>query len=321
MNRLGLKISCLLVAMLIWFQVAGNSDLEQTVSLPIEVTGLADGLTTLGSENLPARVRVRLTGSKRDLLAHQFFNKDIGQVTVNLAGLSDTTLSYRLSRADIRTKMVNPEIVGVRNITITTDHQVSRMIPVSLVTEGDLPAGLDFVTRPVPEPDSVEVAGPSRFFNDELTIQTETLELDRVSENSSVAADLLSLGEFLKPARGEVQVAFRVGRLERRVLANIPVVALVDAGRPEVGVSPPVADVTVEGFADSLRILTRDRISVVVSADTLDVGLHRRKGQVVAPDWVTFSEMNPSEFQVIVGNPAELERWAPGGSNREDRGE
>jgi len=131
----------------------------------------------------------------------------------------------------------------------------------------------------------------------------------------------LSLGEFLRPALGEIEVSFRVGRLERRTLANIPVVPLVDAGRPEVGISPPVADVTVEGLADSLRILTRDRISVVVSADTLEIGLHRRAGQVVGPDWLTFSEANPSEFQVIVGNPPDLGRISPDPPTGEERSE
>lgn len=321
MNRLGLKISCLLVSVLIWFQVANNSDLEQTVNLPLVVTGLEDGLTTDGSQNLPKKVRVRLTGSKLFLLAHQYFNKDIGRVTVNLAGLSDTTLSYRLSRADIQTKMVNPEIVGARNISVTTDHLVSQMLPVVLGTEGNLPVGLEFVTSPRLEPDSVSVSGPLRYFDSQMRLETETVDLGRVSEDQEGSVDLLSLGEFLRPNLSEVRVSFRVGRLEKRTLANIPVVPLVDAGRPDVGISPPVADVTVEGLADSVRFLTRDRISVVVSTDTLDVGLHRRPGQVVCPDWVTASEVVPSEFQVIVGNPPGLRSGDPDSNDEEDPGE
>jgi hypothetical protein len=321
MNRLGLKISCLVVSVLIWFQVANNSDLEQTVNLPLEVTGLEEGLTTDGSQNLPKKVRVRLTGSKLNLLAHQYFNKNIGRVAVNLAGLPDTTLSYRLSRVDIQTKMFNPEIVGARNISVTTDLVVSRMLPVVLVTEKALPVGLDFVAQPHILPDSVPVEGPSRFFSSDMYLQTESIDLGRISENGVESVDLLSLGEFLRPTLSEVKVSFLVGRLEKRTLTNVPVVPLVDAGRPDVGISPPVADVTVEGLADSVRFLTRDRISVVVSTDTLDVGLHRRSGQVVCPDWVTSSEVVPSEFQVIVGNPPDLRQERPDPPEVEDQSE
>ena len=321
MSRLGLKISCVLVSILIWFQVANNSDMEQTVNLPLEVSGLAEGLTTDGSQNLPAKVRVRLTGSKLDLLAHQYFNKDIGRVSVNVAGLVDTTLAYRLSRADIQTKMVNPTIVGARNISITLDREVTRLVPVVLDAEGHLPRGLEFVVPPRVLPDSVGVTGPARLLDDEMHLRTETVDLGRVTQNTEISVKLVSPGGFLRPALSEVRVSCLVGRREQRTLTNIPVVPLVDAGRPDVGISPPVADVTVEGLADSVRILTRDRVSVVVSIDTLDVGIHRRAGQVVCPDWVTNSVAVPSEFQVIVGNPTDRPDGSAGDRDEGIRGE
>ena len=62
MNRLGLKISCLAVAVTIWLQVASTSVVEQDISLPLRVTGLQTGLTITGSElprEIPVRVKLR----------------------------------------------------------------------------------------------------------------------------------------------------------------------------------------------------------------------------------------------------------------------
>lgn len=304
MNRLGLKISCVLVSILIWIQVASTSDVEQDTNIPLRVTGLGEGLTVAGSDHLPDEVRVRVTGSKLRLLTHQFFNRYIGEARVNLGGFTDTTFSYQLDRADLFTDLSDADIQRSRILTITVDREVSRPAAVELETEGSLPTGLDFVTAPAVKPDSVTVTGPARFFSDDLVVRTTPVKLDRVSQDAEVSAGLQPPGEFLELSAARVQVGFKVGKLEDRTLANIPVIALVDAGRPDVGISPPVADVMVRGIADSLRVLTKDRVSVVVPVDNLAEGTFILPGQVVHPDWLTLIRLDPPQFQVLVGNPA-----------------
>jgi len=321
MNRLGLKISCFLVSVLIWIQVASTADIEQTTTLPLRVTGLGEGLTVAGSKHLPSEVRVRVTGSKLLLLTHQYFNRYIGEVVVNLAGFVDTTFSYPLDGVAIFTDMKDADIQGSRTITLTIDHEISRLAAVTLDSEGEIPSGLAFVTSPVIFPDSVLVTGPARLFSDDLTLRTETIKLDRIFGDTEVTLALAPLGEFLELAETHVRATFRVGKLEERTLANIPVIGLVDAGRPDVGISPPVADVMVQGIADSVRALTEDRISVVIPVDNLAEGIHLLSGEVVCPDWLTLIRLDPPQFQVIVGNPPIL-RPDPGTvADEEDQGE
>ncbi len=321
MNRLSLKISCFLVSVLIWIQVASTADIEQTTTLPLRVTGLGEGLTVAGSEYLPPEVRVRVTGSKLMLLAHQYFNRYIGEVRVNLAGFADSTFSYQLDRADIFTDMKGADIQRSRILTLTIDHEISRPMAVTLDEDGDLPRGLDFVTTPRIIPDTVLVTGPSRFFSDDLSVHTETVDLGRLSGDWEQTLILKSPGDFLELAETEVQVAFLVGKLEDRTLANIPVIGLVDAGRPDVGISPPVADVMVRGIADSVRALTEDRISVIVSVDNLDEGIFELEGEVLLPDWIRWYRLDPPQFQVIVGNPPILRDNPRTVTDEEDQGE
>ena len=321
MNRFGLKISCLLVSVLIWIQVASTADFEQTTTLPLRVTGLGEGLTVSGSEHLPSEVRVRVTGSKLKLLTHQYFNRYIGEVRANLAGFSDSTFSYQLDRSNIFTDMKNADFKRLKILTLTIDHEISRSIAVTLDVEGNLPRDMDFVTTPRITPDSVLVTGPSRFFSDGMSVLTEVVNLDRISENSEQTLDLVLPGDWLDLTETRVKVAFLVGKLENRTLANIPVIGLVDAGRPEVGISPPVADVMVRGIADSVRALTEDRISVIVPVDNLAEGIFVLAGQVVHPDWLTLIRLDPPRFQVIVGNPPILRNDAFGPTEQEDQGE
>ena len=321
MNRFGLKISCLLVSVLIWIQVASTADFEQITTLPLRVTGLAEGLTVAGSEHLPSEVKVRVTGSKLMLLTHQYFNRYIGEVRADLAGFSDSTFSYQLDRSHIFTDMNNADFKRMKILTLTIDHEISRSIAVTLDTEGNLPRDMDFVTTPRITPDSVLVTGPSRFFSDEMSVHTEAVNLDRISGNSEQTLNLVLPGDFLDMTETRIKVAFQVGKLENRTLANIPVIGLVDAGRPEVGISPPVADVMVRGIADSVRALTEDRISVIVPVDNLSEGIFVLAGQVVHPDWLTLIRLDPPQFQVIVGNPPILRNDSRVPTEQEDQGE
>ncbi len=321
MNRLGLKISCFLVSVLIWIQVASTADIEQTTKLPLRVAGLGEGQTVTGSEYLPSEVKVRVTGSKLMLLTHQYFNRYIGEVRVNLANFADSTFSYQLNRSDISTDMNNADIQGVSILRLTIDHEISRPVAVAMDVTGELPRGMDFVTAPRAAPDSVLVTGPSRYFNDDMSVHTEEVNLGRISKNSDLMLQLKAPGEFLEIAETEVQASFRVGMLEDRILANIPVIGLVDAGRPDVGISPPVANVMVRGIADSVRALTEDRISVIVPVDNLAEGVFVLAGQVVHPDWLTLIRLDPPQFQVIVGNPPILRNGPRVPVNEEDQGE
>ncbi len=322
MNRLGLKISCFLISVVIWFQVALTTDIEQVTDLPLRVDGLVGDLTVTGSDFLPSDIRVRVTGSKWTLLTHQYFNRYIGEVRVNLANYADTTFSYPLKRSNIFTDMHDADIQGDNVLKLTIDHEISRPIAVTLDIGGDLPQGMDFVTTPRITPDSVLVTGPSRFFHDDLSVYTEEVNLGRISGNLDQMLSLNMLGKYLELDGTEVQVEFRVGKLEDRILVNIPVIGLVDAGRPEVGISPPVADVMVRGIADSVRALTKDRISVIVPVDNLPEGNFVLKGQVIHHlDWLTLLRLDPPQFQVIVGNPPILRNESQVPADEENQGE
>ncbi len=304
MNRLGLKIACLVASVVIWMQVASHSIVEQNVSLPLVVTGLGENLTVEGSD-LPTEVTVRLEGSKLRLLRHNFFNQIVGEVRVNLWDReAGPEFSYEVASSDIYSDL---KVLGVHppvRLRIHVDRQQFKLLPVVQQNTTQLREGFDFLEAPKLLPDSVLVSGPGRFFLTHPGVKAEPIDFSKLKESQRLPVRLVQPGEFLHLATRQVSLDCLIAPIEDRTLANIPVVPLVDAGRPPVGVSPPVVDVMVRGVADSVQALTANRFLVTVPVGNLDEGIYELKGQVDKPDWLEVIGLDPPIFQVIVGSPS-----------------
>lgn len=303
MNRLGLKISCLLAAVLIWIQVAATSVVESVADLPLRVTGLSEGLTIAGSE-LPDRVPVRLRGSKLGLMAHKYLRTYAGEMRVNLADRSPgPSFSYQLGVDDVFSESEVLRLDRETRIRLQVDDQLRRRLPVLPVLTGDWPEGVALLVPTRVEPDSIMVTGPARFLAhlDHLTV--EPVARDRHRTTTRQRSDVVAPHEHLSLGRSEVEVVLELAPLEERTLANVPVVPLVDAGQLDVSISPPVADVMVRGVADSVRALTGLRVSVTVAVGDRTEGIYLLPGQVDHPPWLTLLGVSPARFRAIVGDP------------------
>jgi YbbR domain-containing protein len=305
MSRLGLKVSCLVVAIVIWMQMASTATVEQTASLPLEVTGLADGCTVAGN-GLPREIAVRLRGSKLRLLAHRYLHRDVGVVRLNVAEQTlGRAVTHMIERANVVTDLEVAGIVEPDRLMIRIDGQVNRRLPIAVSTAGSLAPGYGYLKLPVADPESVMVSGPARYFPDQSVVFTAPLDLARLDGAGTLTLRVVPPDVHLQLSAREVTVTYGVGMLAERTLADVPVVVLKGAGEADVGVSPSRADVLVRGVADSLRTLEGVRLKITVQASGLAPGVHVLPVQVEAPDWVTVIGLDPAQFQVIVGTPAE----------------
>lgn len=301
MNRLGLKLGCLAVAIVIWIQVASTATIEQQVNLPLQVTGLEEGRTIVGS-TLPAEVTVRLRGSKLRLLANRWLSRPAGAVVVDLADRQPgRAFTVNLGLADVASDFTATEIVEPLRLTIRIDGELTRRLPVALSTIGSLPAGFGFLNEPAAMPDSVVVTGPARYFPERLVVRTAPLELARLEGSGTLTLRILPPDSHLQLSASAVKVSYGVGLLAERTVADVPVRAVAEPGAAEVAVSPALVDVLVRGVADSLRVLSSARLTVTVPATGLAPGVHFLPGDVTAPAWVTVIGLDPAQFQVVVG--------------------
>ncbi len=303
MNRLGLKIICLVVSIVIWMQVASTSVVEQTTNLPLRVLGLGDNLTIAGSE-LPENIQVRVRGSKLALMNHNYFNEYLGEVRVNLRGrVAGPPFFYEINGKDVYSDLDGASINPPLRLRLHIDEKITRKLPVELVTSGDLPEGMAYLVDTVVRPDSILVTGPKRSFPEYSGLKTKPVDLANITSAQEKSAPITVLNELLELNVDEVVVHFSVAVEEDRTMANIPVVALVDLGTPDVAISPPVIDVMVRGVADSIQALTESRFLVTVPVGSRQEGIYSLAGQVDTPPWLTVIGLDPPVLQVIVGNP------------------
>ncbi len=307
MNRIGLKIACLLVSIVIWIQVASNHDMEEYLYLPLEVTNLPPGTTIAGSD-LPHDVRVRLRGSKLRLMAHRYLGRNAGRVVVDLTGEEPGPAFQReLTINDVRSDLDILDISPPVRLRLRIDRESARLVPVVVAVTGRLPAGRLLLEPPRAEPDSVVLRGPERFLTPKLEVRTAAVDLSRIRETSRLTRRLESPSPYLTLAVPEVEVYVSVARAESRTLSNVPIVPLVDANQPQVSVFPPVADLSISGPADSVQALLPSRVAVTVPLSGLGNGVHHVRGQVILPEGFTLLSMEPEEFMVIIGKDGRAE--------------
>jgi YbbR domain-containing protein len=312
MSRLGLKLFCLLAAIVIWIIVAAGSTISGVnLRLPLRIRGLPEGATVAGN-GLPATVEVRASLSKLRLVAHRHFGLNVGNAFLDLSGLEpgqSATRSVEINNAN--GALEDAQVIGPqRSYHVRVDEEVTRRLAVTVVTSGQLPDHRMLLSPPRADPDSIVASGPSRLLDDRSHVRTESVDLSRLKESTKQTKKLVSPAAGVVLDRQEVTVHLDVATLGTRTLSNLPIVPLVDADQPQARVSPEVAAAVISGPVDSLRSLVPSRVSVVVPLSGLPVGDHMVSGQVILPEAFHLVELDPPQFRVTIGS----ERGPAGGT-------
>ncbi len=303
MNRLGLKIFCFLVAVIIWIQVAGGHVVVREVRLPLDLAGLQPGLTLVGNE-WPDSVPVRAQGSKWQFFLNRYFGRDLGHVMVDLGQVeAPTDLLREITVNDVESPLADLDISPPLWLRLNVDRLDSLRVPVAVHLVGVLPGDRMLMEPVTAEPDSVVLTGPTRFL-DGAAARTEPLDLAKQRDSARPERRIVASDPFLNPRPEAVELALSVAPVASRNFEHVPVVPLVDAGQPSVEVFPPVANLTVRGPADSVRVVTAADLSVTVSLTGLEPGVHHLGAQVLLPERFGLVSLEPDEFMVVIGNGA-----------------
>jgi YbbR domain-containing protein len=188
-NPLGnfwLKFLALLIAVGLWFTVAGEHVVERSLRVPLEFRNVPSGLEIVGDP--PGVVDVRLRGSSGVLS-----RLDPGEVVV--------VLDLQTARYGSRLFHLQPEnvdrpfgvdVVQIQPPTLALELQptVSREVPVVPALEGEPAAG--YVVRAIrSDPATVEILGPKEHVNQVTEATTEPVPIDGAS---SYVRDVVTIG-------------------------------------------------------------------------------------------------------------------------------
>jgi len=298
-SNTGVKLVCLLVALVLWIQVASTQDVEEIVQLPLAVVGLPDSLIVRG-DTLPDEVGVRIRGSKLQLLRDQIVHRGFGRVEVSLQPATPGRHEHEVTVLDVRSAATPLEIVPDLELQLQVDRRVSRLVPVRLAVEGQLPSGFTMAGKPEISPAAVEVTGPEPVVSALGQIGTQPLRLDRQRGSFRRRVGLALRDPSLRVRPVEVEVAVGVDEVRERLFAEVPL-SILNALAPErVHVDPSHAQVRVVGGGGAVDALRVEDIAVLLQVEDLAPGVYQLTPEVVVPDGITSTSVEPASFQVIV---------------------
>ena len=306
MNRLGLKLACVVASIVIWIQVASTTNTTADVYVPLEVVNLDPRYTVTGNEEIPSQVQVRVSGSKLRLLAHEYFNKRAGTAQLDLNRQKPgPAFTFEIEQDDVVSDL---KVTGINRpgnrFRLRIDNQVTRTLPVAVSTTGELPAERVLLAPLVGQPDSVVVSGPERFLAVVTKVTCEPVDLTKLDKSATLTRKIVSPSPHLVVELTEIAIRANIDREVMKTLGNIPVVWIGDEGQPDAVVSPPVADVMVRGPGTAMDDQVRSQVVVSIPLTGLNAGIYRLAGQVALPDHLHLVAVEPDSFMVIIGDAA-----------------
>jgi hypothetical protein len=216
-ENLGLKLASLVLALLLFGHVLTDQEREETIPIPVQLSGLADSLATSGE--YPQRINARVRGKWRDLirlaLSHPTLSLDLAAVTSGQFRTMITAedVQRRAVPAGLSKAVTVNEVLDPRTVDVRVEPRVEKEVPVWPRVVGDPADGYHVRGAPVADPESVRVAGAASVVTgiDSLA----TLAVDITGERARIQrqVDVVREGDRLtvEPARCLVTVEIERG--------------------------------------------------------------------------------------------------------------
>jgi YbbR domain-containing protein len=296
-RNVGLKLLSVLVAILLWFAVAGEQVVERRIRAPLELQNIPEGLEIVGEPISAVDIRVRGASST---LAHLATGDVV--VVLDLATAKPGRKIYPLSAEQARAPFgVELTHVSPSTASFVFEQSMSRVIPVAPSVEGD-PAPGFVVERVTVEPPEVEVAGPQSALRGTLQAVTEPVSIqgavDTVRETVTIGLPNNALKMLVpRPARLTVEIAPVPAD---RKFDEVPVRVKNLGPRLSFQAVPAAVTITVRGAAAAIKELDLDSVQASVDVNALGPGKYSLPVHVAGSKVFAVVRIDPSQVQVRI---------------------
>ena len=293
-EHLGLKLLSLLLGFSLWYAVAREQEAEFSLSIPIELRDLPEGLEVI--EESVQQVEVRLRGPAEILrrLTPQDVNVGVeledAEPGERLAYLTPQEVSAPFGARVMR--------VTPASVRVVLDRTVERTVEVIARVVGSPAEGFELYHIDL-SPQKIDVVGPSSRVSGLEQVTTEPVSVDGLREPYSRLVRV-ELDPLVRVER-ELNVALALDVREERRRRELAGVAVRGIPKGKAGrLTPGAIKVRVEGpksFVDELRA---EDILAQVQLQDLAPGRHS-----VAPT-IVISSPKASAIQVLSIEPQEI---------------
>ena len=217
-NNIGLKLISLLLALLLWLQVAGQQTVQRTLSLPVEFVNMAPEMEI--SNDYERRVDVVLR-SRRGTP-----NFEDGSLTVKIdlrGAIPGPEKSYPLGEDNISDRPPGLEVVSITptRIRLLLENTVRKSIAVVPELVGEPAEGFQVTKVQAPR---VTIIGPQSRVQEVSEAQTEPIGITGLSSTlvRNAAVDIDDLALRMEPASVDIIITIEEERREVQV-RRIPI--------------------------------------------------------------------------------------------------
>jgi YbbR domain-containing protein len=294
-DNLGLKMSALLLAVLMFSLVHGAEDMERSIYVDVVVEPPPDAEDMLLVSEIPDRVRLRLRGSRSRLNALR--QDDVHPVEVRLKSTSEPSYYFEEEQFDM------PAGIEVTQVTPSSFDfhwvkQAERDVPVEVSLSGELKEGLEWGGPAEVVPTLVKVQGPRDVVN--AIRQVRTTDIDVSNLGIGVMQRDVPLIGPPSHTKFDSQTALVTLRVELEMKERaLSAMSVEVEGGPVRSLRPRRVAVRLRGPAALVDELDPSLLRVVADVSRA----LEEKGPVVVP---LSLEGLPTGIEVIELNPAQV---------------
>jgi len=296
-RHLGLKFISVLVALGLWYTVAGEETVERSLLVPLELQNRSERLEL--ADNPPSSVNVRVRG-RSGLLSQLVSGEVVAMLDLSSAkaGRRYFALTPKHVRAPFGVDVVE---VSPTTIPLKFEPSLTRKVPVAVVTEGE-PAPGYVAGKPSVQPSTVEVTGPESAVERLREVITEPVSLAGARGTVREPAAIGTPDASLKLDRAVTAiVTIPVAPLPvERVLAAVPVRLRNVAKGVAAQAVPTAISVTARGPSDIVSTLRSDAILAYVDLVGLGPGRYNLSVRVEPGQGFAVVATTPSTVSVRI---------------------
>jgi YbbR domain-containing protein len=293
-RHLGLKLTSVALAVLLWLLVSGDPTVERAMRVPLELTNLPTELELIGEP--PSLVDVRIRGSAGAL--SRIGSGDLAAV-LDVRTARPGQRLFHLGAEDVRAPF-GVEVVQVlpASIEVSFGESTTKKVPVVAPIDGE-PAPGFIVSGVDVQPPEVEVVGPSGLLAALTQARTEPVS---VAGASDTVIDTVTVGVTDTAVRLPQTQSVRVTVTITAVPVEWSVTGIplrVSNAGPNLVLSNRAIDVRVRGARDAMS-LPATEFSASIDVGGLTPGRHVVPVRVEAPSGVGVIRVDPAEVGVTI---------------------
>lgn len=203
-DNLGLKLTALLLAVLVYLHVYTERPAQMTFSFPIQLTDVDTTLSLSGP--VPSAEVASVRGTGKQLIRLRLAEPVL---KISLASVARGRFERVITEADLPVNAGDgiqiDHLVGPRTLTLQLDRKIRRRLPVSVRVDGDVPwtvARLD--------PEFVTVIGPESAVSQMDSVALGVVRVDARRDTTRAMVSPASLPDWTVTQPSAVVV--RIGR-------------------------------------------------------------------------------------------------------------